>query len=93
MTATDRKIVDLLRADTHRRKRRALLADLITAYVTGAISALVNGWFLMLTVGLAHDEWVPALPTIGYWWAVLLAYLLQGVFSCVAPSKSKGGDR
>lgn len=83
------KIVDLLRADTRRRKRRATLADLITAYITSAILALVNGWFLMLAVGVARDEWLTNLPTVGYWWAVLLVYLLQGVFSRVPPSKSK----
>jgi Na+-driven multidrug efflux pump len=44
------------------------------------LMSLVNGWLLMLAVGIAHAEWVPALPTIGYWWAVLLAMLLRGAF-------------
>ncbi len=44
-------------------------------------NALAQGWALMLAVGIIHSEWIPALPTIGYWWAVLIVFLLSGSFS------------
>lgn len=50
-----------------------------------AVLALFGGWMLMLAVSVAHDHWVPALPTIGYWWAALLVWLLQGAFSSIDP--------
>ncbi len=31
--------------------------------------------------GIAHAEWISALPTIGYWWACLLAALLCAAFT------------
>lgn len=54
------------------------------------LHALFGGWMLMLAVGVAHHDWVPGLPTIGYWWAVLLVWLLQGAFSTVTiPHRSE----
>lgn len=45
------------------------------------IASLLNGWLLMLAVGVIHMHWIPALPTVGYWWAVLIVWLLAGTFS------------
>lgn len=42
--------------------------------------ALLNGWFFMLIVGAIHAEWIPQLPTIGYWWSVLIVAVLRTVF-------------
>lgn len=45
-----------------------------------ALSALLFGWLFMLAVGVVHHEWWPAVPTIGYWWAVLFTALMRAVF-------------
>jgi hypothetical protein len=50
-----------------------------------AIAWLARGWWLMLAVGIIHAEWVPALPTLGYWWAVAIVALLSGTFSVIPP--------
>jgi hypothetical protein len=39
--------------------------------------ALLGGWALMLAAGIAHHDWVPTLPTIGYWPAVAIAALIR----------------
>lgn len=46
-----------------------------------ALEVLFRGWVLMLGVGIVHAEWLPQLPTIGYWVAVLIAWVLGGVLS------------
>jgi hypothetical protein len=38
---------------------------------------LARGWPLMLAAGIAHHDWTPAIPPLGFWWAVLIAALLQ----------------
>jgi hypothetical protein len=49
-----------------------------------------DGWLFMLAVGIAHAEWLPNLPTIGYWWALLLVWLARGVFSPIRRQKEDG---
>jgi len=56
------------------------MSKLIIGVVVGAVTALAAGWLFMLAVGIAHHEWLPQLPTIGYWWAVLIVSLLRGAF-------------
>lgn len=49
-----------------------------------ALSALVSflyGWILMLTISVVHDHWLPDVPTIGYWVAVLVAFAIRGLFT------------
>jgi hypothetical protein len=41
-----------------------------------ALGWLCSAWLLMLTIGIAHAQWVPALPTIGFVPALLIAGLL-----------------
>lgn len=42
-----------------------------------AIGALLGGWLFMLTVGVVHGEWLPMMPTIGYWSAVKVSAMLS----------------
>lgn len=79
--------VRLIRKGRRAEQRGKTLQGCITGLITTAIGALVDGWMLMLGVGILHAEWWPAMPTIGYWWAVLAVYLLRGVFS-PQPSKA-----
>lgn len=84
------EFTDVIRRDRARRSRwrkfGTFLSKLFTALLTGFMSALVGGWMLMLAVAVAHDHWIPQLPTIGYWWAVLIFFLLP---TPAAPSKKK----
>lgn len=41
-----------------------------------AIGWTLSAWLLMLTVGVIHDEWLPALPPVGYATAFVLTVLL-----------------
>lgn len=57
-----------------------------------ALSAFLSlwfGWALMLAVSVAHHAWWPAVPGIGYWWAVLLAFLIRTALASVS---SGSGD-
>lgn len=80
----------ILKAEKRRQKRRKFLVRLVSNYIITALSALLNGWMFMLAIGVIHAEWLRQLPTIGYWWAVLVVYLLSGVFSRV--TYPKGDD-
>jgi hypothetical protein len=63
---------------------------LITSLFVSALASMLGGWMFMLAVGVAHHEWTPGLPTIGYWWAVLLTWLIR---SAALSAPSSGGDR
>lgn len=62
--------------------RRAL-----EAIIVALIAAVWRGFFLMLGVGIIHDHWILSLPTIGYWYAVLVYMLLDLVFDITSRSK------
>lgn len=53
------------------------------------LSHLLGGLELMLAVGIIRAEWIPWMPTIGYWWAVLIVLLLRGTFSRTRQEESK----
>ncbi len=57
------------------------MTKIMYAAGTDIAGTLLRGWWLMLGVGIAHAEWISALPTIGYWWACLLAALLCAAFT------------
>jgi hypothetical protein len=59
------------------------IAHFVLGNASNAVMALLGGWMLMIAVGVAHAHWVPALPTIGYWWAALIVWLLQGSFRTI----------
>ena len=46
-----------------------------TVYIAGGV------WLFMLAVGVIHHEWIESCPTIGFWWAILVAALLRGALS------------
>lgn len=48
-----------------------------------AAAVFLGGWSLMLTVGVVHNEWWPAVPPIGYWSAVQVV-LVPTAFGCVS---------
>lgn len=83
------ELARLARKGRRAERRGKAIADIFTSLALHAIGALAGGWALMLAVGVIHAEWVRQLPTVGYWWAVLLVALLRGVFSRLPDSKSK----
>lgn len=64
--------------------------ELVVDLVASTILVFVNGWLFMLAVDLVHNEWIHSLPTIGYWWAVLLVWLIKGLFCKTHTDSSKG---
>lgn len=41
----------------------------------------IRGMFLMFAVGVAHGEWLPNMPTLGFFPAVVLIVLLTAAFN------------
>lgn len=91
MAALQGELIDIVRRDRARRTRRRKFGDALIEFIGtvigNGIHALINGWLLMLAVGIVHEYWMPQVPGIGYWWAVLIVYLLRGSFSSARPSK------
>jgi hypothetical protein len=71
------------------RKLGTFLRTLIEGILGAALTSLFGGWMLMLTAGVVHAHWIPQLPTVGYWWAVLVYYLLPGTPTSGARSKKR----
>jgi hypothetical protein len=40
-------------------------------------SILLEAWLFMLLVGVVHGEWLPMMPTIGWWSSVLVALMVN----------------
>ncbi len=76
-------------AAAYKRARRHRRGDALVRLVVYTVQALLAGWLLMLAVGIAHHEWIHALPTIGYSTAIWLAVLIRIVFTDFA---GKVGD-
>jgi len=51
------------------------------------VSVFFNAYMLMLLVGLVHAQWLPVVPTIGYWTATGLVALATGIWGM--PGKGK----
>jgi hypothetical protein len=91
------ELLDVLRRDRLRRSRwrrfGTFLGRLATALLSGFVSALLSGWTFMLAVGAIHQHWLPQVPTLGYWWAVLIAWLLRSSLSAVSPTKTAKAEQ
>jgi|KBSSwiStaDraftv2_1062776.scaffolds.fasta_scaffold01170_32 hypothetical protein len=85
-------IVRLIRKGRRAETRGKAVEGCITRLIISALTFLLRGFWLMLAVGIIHAEWWPALPTVGYWWSVLIVSLLPGVFSPVPPYKKAGAS-
>jgi len=65
----------------------AIIGVILFGLVVSAAGSLAFGWVFMLLVGVVHAEWLPALPTIGYWLAVLITFLIRSVLMPVSWDK------
>jgi hypothetical protein len=74
------ELLGIIRRDQARRTRRQrsgkFFGKLTETLILGFLIALMRGWLFMLTVGVIHAHWLPQLPTIGYWWSVLIWALM-----------------
>lgn len=48
-----------------------------------AIGILAAGAMFMVAVELAHDSWIHQLPSIGYWTATLIVFLLRAAIAVI----------
>lgn len=87
--ANNSELLRLARLGKRAETRGKAAKGCVTAWLTKALSAFFGGWMLMLSVGIAHLNWLPGLPTVGYWVAVLLVALMTGVFSPSPPPKKE----
>lgn len=72
------------RAEQASKVYKGCLTALFTTVSVNAFQA----YMFMLAIGIVHAEWWPAVPTIGYWWSLLVVFLVRGVFSPL-PKTSK----
>lgn len=68
----------------YRRRRGKWEKFWIALVVRIFVVAPLNAWLLMLLIGVAHHEWWPLVPTIGYWWALVLGALINALFGSPA---------
>jgi len=71
----------LIRLGRRAEKRGKAVGGCLALLLTKIVNDLLTGWLVMLAVGIAHAEWIRALPTIGFWWSVLLVSLTRGLFA------------
>jgi len=87
------EVIRLIQKGRKAEQRREAIEGCISSLIIAAFTNLFYGWLLKLAIGIAHDHWWPAIPTIGYWWAVLIVVVTPGVFTSPRPAKkdSNGG--
>ncbi len=75
------EVVRLARKGREAEQRGRAVKGCLSLLLNKAGQDLVTAWLLMLAVGVAHAEWVTGLPTVGFWWALLLVLLVRPLFS------------
>jgi hypothetical protein len=53
----------------------------------GALMAAMNGYIVMIGMGVAHS-WIPAIPTIGFWGAVMICLTVRTLLSQSTAAKT-----
>lgn len=92
MSIPTAEIIRLARLGRQAERRRELRNGCITGLLTMAIHVTIGGWAFMLAVGTIRSEWIHQCPTIGYWDACLIAWLLRGALGIVHGT-TNGDDR
>lgn len=59
-------------------RRRAEKIDWVEFFAS-IVATFVGGWVTMLTVGIVHHEWLPEVPTLGYWPSLLIFYMVDWI--------------
>ena len=84
---TQADIIDLVKDGRRYREKRGKWERFWVGVLVRLMLAPLDGLFLMLAVGIVHHEWWAAVPTIGYWWAIMLAVLLRPLFTPISAGK------
>lgn len=50
---------------------------LLALIILSIPATLLGAWLFMLTVGVMHGEWLTMMPTIGYWSAAKVFFMLS----------------
>ena len=88
MSTNYAEAVRLIKLGRRAEQRGKAVSGCLTAILVSIVVNLFHGWLFMLAVGVLHHEWWPQIPTIGYWWAVVVVLLLRGVFSQIRRAKA-----
>jgi hypothetical protein len=64
--------------------RKVRIVKVIKDALVGVQLSLIGAWGLMIVVGVIHHEWLPTLPTLGWWDSVLISVLGDLVLNCWA---------
>lgn len=91
MSVTRDEVVELIRDGKKHRERRGRWERFWLAVIVRLLIAPFDGWVLMLTVGWVHHLWWPAVPTIGYWTAVVVALGLTALLGNRYNTNKTGG--
>lgn len=87
-------ITRLIRKGRAAESRGKALGGCITAILTAVLMTSIRGWALMLGVGVIHNHWLPQVPGIGYWWAVVVVMTVRtALLGTAQATKSSGGSK
>ena len=64
--------------------RRARIVKKIKDILVGVQLSLIGAWAFMVMIGVIHHQWLPDLPTLGWWDALLISVLGDLVLNCWA---------
>lgn len=81
MTMQMAELLRLARKGRRAEERSQAFKRFVRQLIVGLLISLSQAFCLMIAIGVLHHEWWPAMPPIGYWWALVAVYLLWGVFS------------
>jgi hypothetical protein len=57
--------------------------EAITDFLTGVALTFAGAWWLMIGVGIIHHQWLPGLPTLAWWNALLIFVVFDIMMACV----------
>ena len=84
-----RHLVDLAADGKKYRKRRGAWERFWLRLAVLAVLAPLDGVILMSGVTIARRFWLPNLPTIGYWGAVLVAFFITALIGRPSTAAAK----
>lgn len=86
MTFPTAEVIRLAKVGKRSEDRVGAVTGCISALVAAILTALLNGFVVMVAVGAAH-EWIPAIPPIGYWAATLVTLGVRTLMASITPVK------
>jgi drug/metabolite transporter (DMT)-like permease len=69
----------LIRKGRRAERRGKAMSGCITGLITSVLLTFLKGWLFMLAIGIAHHDWWPTIPPIGFWASVLFMAVLPSL--------------